>query len=46
MMDFIDIEDWFIIGPLAEELADEEREKRRIERDYEDENNQHPDHNE
>ena len=29
-------QDWMIIGPLAEELADENREKRRIEREFED----------
>jgi hypothetical protein len=29
------VEDWMIIGPLAEELADEERERRRVEEDLE-----------
>lgn len=28
-LEFFDIEDWMIIGPLAEELADEENERRR-----------------
>ncbi len=31
--DFFDIEDWMIIGPLSEELSDEERERRRLEED-------------
>ena len=34
MFDFFDIEDWMIIGPLAEELSDEERERRIIENDW------------
>jgi hypothetical protein len=38
MIDFIDIEDWMIIGPAAEEWADMEQEKRRIEKDYENDN--------
>lgn len=31
MFDFdgFDVEDWMIIGPLAEDLSDEERERRR-----------------
>jgi hypothetical protein len=40
MFDFLDgfdIEDWIIIGPLSEELADEKRERRRLERDDEEE---------
>ena len=27
--DGFDVEDWMIIGPLAEDLSDEERERRR-----------------
>ena len=38
MWDWIDIEDWMIIGPAAEEWADMEQEKRRIEKDYENDN--------
>jgi len=34
MFDFFDIEDWMIIGPMAEDLADEERERRKIENDW------------
>jgi len=40
MFDFLDgfdIEDWIIIGPLSEELADEERERRRLERNDDEE---------
>jgi hypothetical protein len=36
MFDFLDgfdIEDWMIIGPLSEELSEEERERRRLEED-------------
>jgi hypothetical protein len=36
MFDFLDgfeIEDWIIIGPLSEELADEKKERRRLEED-------------
>jgi hypothetical protein len=33
MCDFFDIEDWMIIGPMAEELADDEEERRKIEQD-------------
>jgi hypothetical protein len=29
----LDIFDWMIIGPLSEEMADEERERRRLEED-------------
>jgi hypothetical protein len=29
----LDIFDWMIIGPLSEELAEEERERRRLEED-------------
>jgi len=43
MIDFIDIEDWLIIGPAAEEWADMEKEKRQAERDFEDDNNLHHD---
>jgi hypothetical protein len=35
--DFFDIEDWMVIGPMAEELSDEERERRKIEKDFDDE---------
>ncbi len=35
--DDFDIEDWMIWGPLSEELADEERERRRIEKDLDQE---------
>lgn len=31
--DDFDVEDWMIIGPLSEELADDERERRRLEDD-------------
>lgn len=30
----IDWEDWMIIGPLSEDIAEEEREQRRIEREF------------
>ncbi len=33
---FFDIEDWMIIGSMTEELADEEQEQTRIEKEYED----------
>lgn len=39
MFDYFDIEDWMIIGPLSEELADEREQQKQIERDYEDDNN-------
>ena len=29
-----DIDDWMVIGPLSEELADDEKERRKIEKDY------------
>ncbi len=38
MCDFFDIEDWMIIGPLSEELADEREEQKQIEKDYEKDN--------
>lgn len=34
MFDFFDIEDWMIIGPMAEDLADDEEKKRQIEKDH------------
>ena len=34
MYDFFDIEDWMIIGPFSEALSDEERERRKIEKDH------------
>ena len=46
MMDFIDIEDWLIIGPMAEELTNEKKEKRRIEGDCENDNDLYHDHEE
>jgi hypothetical protein len=36
MFDFLDgfdIDDWMIIGPLSEELAKDERDRRRLEED-------------
>lgn len=33
MCDFIDIEDWMIIGPLSEDLAEDERNQKQIEDD-------------
>tara|TARA_B100000614_G_scaffold259414_1_gene283966 strand:+ start:941 stop:1060 length:120 start_codon:yes stop_codon:yes gene_type:complete len=33
MFDF-DIFDWMFVGPLAEDLADEEEERRRLEDDF------------
>jgi len=38
---FFDIEDWMVIGPMSEEWADMEQEKRQIDKDYEDENDQY-----
>jgi len=33
--DFIpDWDDWGIIGPMSQEISDEERERRKIEQDY------------
>ena len=32
MLDYFDIEDWMIIGPLSEELADEREQQKQIER--------------
>ena len=29
-----DIDDWMVIGPLSEELADDGKERRKIEKDY------------
>ncbi len=37
MCDFFDIEDWMIIGPLSEDLADDEKEYKKIEKDLDDE---------
>jgi hypothetical protein len=40
MFDFLDgfdIEDWMIIGPLSEELAEDERDRRRLEDDLDQE---------
>ena len=34
MCDFFDIEDWMIIGPLSEDLAEDERNQKRIEDDF------------
>ncbi|MDA3790154.1 MAG: hypothetical protein PF503_16885 [Desulfobacula sp.] len=34
MIDFFDIEDWMIIGPMAEDLADDEEKRRQIENDH------------
>ena len=37
MCDFFDIEDWMIIGPLSENLADEEKNQKSIEVDLDQE---------
>ena len=34
MFDFFDVEDWMIIGPLSEDLAEEEKNQKRIEEDF------------
>jgi hypothetical protein len=34
MCDFFDIEDWMIIGPLSEDLAEDERNQKQIEDDF------------
>ena len=36
----IGIEDWMVIGPLAEELAEEEKERRRLEDELDQDNDQ------
>lgn len=46
MFDYFDIEDFMIIGPLSEELADMDQEKRQIERDYEDKDDSYHDDDE
>jgi len=37
MCDFFDIEDWMIIGPLSEDLAEDERNQKSIEVDLDQE---------
>ena len=34
MCDFFDVEDWMIIGPLSEDLAEEEKNQKQIEDDF------------
>jgi len=36
--DGIDADDWMIIGPLSEDIANEKREKDRLYREFDDEN--------
>ena len=42
MIDFdwfdFDIDDWMVIGPLSEELADDEKNIKKIEKSFDDEN--------
>ena len=38
MFDYFDIEDFMIIGPLSEELAEDRERQKQIERDFEDDN--------
>jgi len=39
MFDFIpDWEDWLIIGPASQDFTDDERERRKIEKDFDDDN--------
>ena len=35
----LDWQDWMIIGPLSEDIANEERERDRIQKEMDDENN-------
>jgi hypothetical protein len=41
MIDF-DLFDWMIIGPLSEELAEDERDRRRLEDDLDQEDDEEP----
>ncbi|MCM2285790.1 MAG: hypothetical protein NDI81_13470 [Desulfobacula sp.] len=34
MCDFFDVEDWMIIGPLSEDLSEEEKNQKQIEDDF------------
>ena len=34
MIEFFDIEDWMIIGPMAEDLADDEKKYKKIEKEF------------
>ena len=41
MIDF-DLFDWMVIGPMSEELAEDERDRRRLEDDLDQEDDEEP----